>query len=224
MDLGDHYAETRARLLELGASLSDDDAATRLLTCPEWTVKDAFAHVTGVCADVLDGNVEGAATDPWTARQVAERADRALPEILDEWTRRGPDLDALLRQIGGIDGVKRIPIDQWTHEQDVRGTLGCPGGKDAPVVAWAVETMVPGFGDGWAEAGRAPARVVATTGEWMLGDGEPVATLRASDFELARILVGRRSRTQALASWEGDGEPFVDHLVAFSFSATDVLE
>jgi hypothetical protein len=63
------------------------------------------------------------------------------------------------------------------------------------------------------------------SGSWQLGDGEPVAALHTSDFELARLLIGRRSRAQMLAQpWTGDPAPVVDHLPTFGPPDDDLLE
>ena len=48
------------------------DPATPMPTCPGWTVKELFAHVSGVAADVLAGNIAEAGTEPWVAAQLDE--------------------------------------------------------------------------------------------------------------------------------------------------------
>jgi len=223
MEVAALYVEGRERLVALAADIDDDAAATKVPTCPLWTVKDVYAHQSGAAADILAGRLEGVATDAWTGRQVAERAGWPFAAVVAELAEAGAQLDPILVGLGdAID--KRLVIDQWTHEQDVRGALDRPGGRDAPVVAYAGQVMMRGFGRGWAERGLAPVRVVAGSGEWLLGEGDPVATLRVEDFELVRILIGRRSRAQALAQWEGDGVPFVDHLIAFQHAEADILE
>jgi uncharacterized protein (TIGR03083 family) len=224
VDLGELYRDVRERTLALGAELSDDDTTRAVPTCPEWRVRDVFAHLAGVSADILAGRVEGAATDPWTARQVAERADTPFAEILTEWEANGPEVDAFLAPFGDDGMVSRVPIDAWTHEQDIRTAVERPGGRDAPVVAWAAPNMVARFAERWTSEPLAPVRIVGSSQEWLLGDGEPVATLRVSDYELVRLLVGRRSRAQAVALWDGEGEPFVDSLIAFTFASTDIDE
>ena len=223
MDVATLYKDGRARLVALAADIDADAVTTIVPTCPAWSVKDVYAHQAGVPTDILNGNIAEVATDPWTARQVEERRSRTFGEIVDELATAGARLDPILEELGDrID--KRLVIDQWTHEQDVRGALAKPGSREVAVVAFAVDVMVRGFGRHWDDKGLAPARVVGTSGEWTLGTGAPVATMRVDDYELVRILVGRRSRAQALACWDGDGEPFVDHLVAFSFAADDIVE
>jgi uncharacterized protein (TIGR03083 family) len=223
MTVAELYRDGRERLLRLADEIDDEGAATSVPTCPQWTVKDVYAHQAGVPADILAGRLEGVATDEWTARQVAERADQSLKVIVAELAERGAELDPILAAAGdGID--MRLLLDQWTHEQDVRCALGKPGSRDVAVVPFAVDVMLSAFGRGWSDRGLAPVRIVGSSGTWQLGDGEPVATMQASDFELVRVLVGRRSRAQALARWDGDGEPFVDSLVAFEFASEDIDE
>ncbi len=219
-----YYREGLERLLAVAAPLSETQAAIPVPACPDWTVKDVYSHQAGVADDVLAGRLDdGVATDPWTAAQVEARRGHSFSDVVAELDEKGHRFAEALAQFGDA-ADPRVVMDQWTHEQDVRGALGTPGGTDLPVLGWMLERLTKGFGRGWAEAGRPPVRVVGTSGEWLLGEGEPGATLRASDAELARIMIGRRSRRQALACWEGDGEPFVDHLVAFSFSRIDLHE
>jgi uncharacterized protein (TIGR03083 family) len=226
MEIDEMYAAGRARMLALGASLSDEQAATRVPGCPLWTVKDVYAHQAGVCADVLAGNVEGAATDPWTQAQVDARADMSLSDVLAEWEASAPAFDAVLEQLRGAGGaVDRVPVDGWVHEQDVRGALGVPGSRDEPIVAWALERVVAGFDEAARAAGRPAVRIAGSSGEWVAGDGEPAASVRGTDFDLLRAFIGRRSRSQVVAMFdEGDGEEHVDHLVVFGHSPDDIVE
>jgi uncharacterized protein (TIGR03083 family) len=221
-EIADLYCEGRERLVALAADVDDDSAARPVPTCPGWTVRDVYAHLAGLCADVLAGRMEGVATDPWTARQVTERADRSLPEIVEEWSTTAPVFEDGLRAAENVDA--RVVIDQWTHEQDIRGALRRPGAKDAPAAAFVVRKGLGGMGRGWADRGLAPVRVVASSREWLLGEGEPVATMQGSDFTIARTMLGRRSRRQALALWDGDGEPFVDALLVFHWADHDIDE
>ena len=66
MDTAEAYLVVRERMLELGSA----DPATPIPTCPGWTVKELFVHVSGVAADVLEGNIAEAGTEPWVAAQL----------------------------------------------------------------------------------------------------------------------------------------------------------
>jgi uncharacterized protein (TIGR03083 family) len=213
--MGEMYREGRIGMIELGRSLTDDDASTMVPGCPQWTVKDVYAHQAGVVADALAGRLDGVATDVWTARQVSERADRSLTEVLDEWEQIAPPFESFLE--GGA-APPQVIIDQWSHEQDVRCALGHPGNRDDARATFSTDALASRF-DEW---NHATVALIGDSGIWKLGDGEPTVTLRASDYELARALLGRRSRAQVLAmDWNGDPEPFVDDLVVFSFAERD---
>jgi uncharacterized protein (TIGR03083 family) len=217
------YRTVRMRLLDLAAELDDDDAERPVPACPGWTVRDVYAHLAGVAADSLAGRVEGVATDPWTARQVEERAGRTLRYNAEEWAAQGAAFDDVIRQFDQAIPPQLI-VDVWSHEQDIRGALGRPGGTDGPEVAWLADTMCRGIAERLGADGRTGAvQVVGESGEWIIGDGEPVATVRARDAELVRALVGRRSRNQMLAlDWDGDPEAVVDRLHVFPFPERDL--
>lgn len=218
------YPAVRARLLDLASDVDPESAATLVPALPGWTVKDAYAHLAGVSADILAGRSDGAGTDPWTARQVAERRDHDLAQVCAEWARLGPDVDALL---AGADGgsYARVAFDAWTHEHDVRGALNRPGARVEPAVTYLLGELVGGFGAGWSRRGMPAVRLVGDAREWVLGDGEPAATLHASDYELVRMFMGRRSRRQMLAmKWDGDPTPFIDHLHVFPLPEQDLVD
>jgi uncharacterized protein (TIGR03083 family) len=224
MDYVQTYREGRLRVLALADGIDDAAAATVVRACPQWTVKDVYAHMAGAPADILAGRLEGVATDEWTGRQVAERKDRTLKEVCAELAELGLQLDELLAALGDAMD-KRLFIDQWTHEQDVRGALDQPGARDVPVVGWAVGTMLGGFGRDWNGRGLPTVRVIGTSGEWSLGDGDPALTLQTTDFELARALIGRRSRNEYLdMGWDGDASGVIDHLHAFPLAESDLGE
>ena len=56
-----------------------------------------------------------------------------------------------------------------------------------------------------------PIALVGEGWSWASGEGEPAVEVRASDFELARALMARRSAAQ-LRAWtvRGDVEPYLD--------------
>jgi uncharacterized protein (TIGR03083 family) len=227
MSVAEHYNRGRHVLTELGLDLTPDQVAAPVPACPGWTVKDVYSHIVGVSADVLAGNLDGVATPPWTAKHVSDRADHTLTKVLSEWAELGPKFEEALRAIGD-QGTERIVIDQWSHEQDIRGAVGKPGSRNVPRLAFAVDVGFTGFGSAWPEE-LPTVEVIGDSGRWRVGAGEPAVTLVTSDFELARALIGRRSRAQYLAlDWTPADEsvvgPVIDRLHAFPFRVTDLVE
>jgi uncharacterized protein (TIGR03083 family) len=223
MDDAAAYGAARTRLLDLAATLSDEDATRPVPACPGWVVKDVYAHLAGVVADVIEGRLEGVATDPWTARQVALRADLSLAEVTRQWAEQSPAFDAGLASLrDAID--PRLVIDVWTHEQDIRGALGRVGARTGEPVESIVDRMLRTVSGWWDDGSLPPLRVVTASTDVVLGAGEPVV-LRASDFEIARALLGRRTPEQVAAlDWEGDPGPLPARLHVFGPAAQAVVE
>ncbi|MFN2613353.1 MAG: hypothetical protein ABR552_00865, partial [Actinomycetota bacterium] len=75
-------------------------------------------------------------------------------------------------------------------------------------------------------AEKLPAfKIVAGTREWTIGDGEPVATVSADPFELARAVSGRRSPDQIRAfEWQGDPEPFLSLFYPYGLRTDALVE
>jgi hypothetical protein len=99
-------------------------------TCPDCSVADVVAHLTGICADVLAGNTDGVATDPWTAAQVSARRGRAIDELVAEWSDTAPQVEALSETFPPELGPQWI-ADLTTHEHDIRTAIRQPGARDS---------------------------------------------------------------------------------------------
>jgi uncharacterized protein (TIGR03083 family) len=224
---GSIYAEGRARLADLVVAADPDGTVSPVPGCPEWAVKDVMAHVAGVCADVLAGNLEGVATEPWTAAQVARRKDKSLAEILEEWLEVAPPVEAMAPAFPARVDEQWI-LDLTTHEQDIRGALDRPGARDAAGVLVGVDFAATMGLAGSVDARRLPTlRVKAGEVEWVLGEGDPAASVEGPPFELFRALTGRRSEAQVRAlRWEGDVDVFVPafEFGPFTFPAADLVE
>ena len=69
-------------------------------------------------------------------------------------------------------------------------------------------------------------RLVAGSQEWVVGPGEPAATLTApTEFDLLRALIGRRGITQVASwKWEGDAGPYLGLLSPWGLRSTDLVE
>ena len=86
---------------------------------PDWTVHDVVAHLAGVATDLVEGRLDGLATDEWTAAQVERGRGRSIPELLDRWDEHGAAVDAFADALG--PGGGQLVVDATTHEHDLRG-------------------------------------------------------------------------------------------------------
>jgi uncharacterized protein (TIGR03083 family) len=223
MDTAVLYRTTRGRLLDLGSGLSASQRSTPVPALPGWSVRDTYAHLAGVCADALDGNLDGVATPPWTAAQLAARADRSFDELTAEWGERGPAFDVALQSVTGPRSIMAA-VDVWSHEQDIRGAIGQRGERDDERVRFLVAQSVVAFDGRFAEADVALA-VVVDGQPSTFGRGTPAATWTTTGYELLRTITGRRSLAQIhAADWEGDPSPYVDHLHLFDLPSGDLAD
>ena len=141
-DYADEYAAARASVRSLLTAVDEAAAATVVPACPDWTVHDLCAHLVGVpAALVVRDNPPQGDNQPWVDRQVAERADRSVAELLDEWDAVGPDFEGLMRKLPHAFGG--LVYDAVAHEHDLRGALGRPGERDSAGVWASLEVMVP---------------------------------------------------------------------------------
>jgi uncharacterized protein (TIGR03083 family) len=212
-DFAGIYRGTRQGLLALAEDLTPNEWETLAPATPEWTVKDLFAHVTGVAADLLAGNLEVVGSDEWTARQVAERSPLSPEEICAEWASTGPQVEARLADIGGA--LSSTVIDIWHHDQDARNAISHQANRSGEGLRLALRA---GNAIGpKVEASGLPALTVATEGyDRLFGDGEPVSSVTGDAYELARAFMGRRSLAQIRSfDWTGDPEPYLPHFGVF---------
>jgi uncharacterized protein (TIGR03083 family) len=218
------YRELRTELITLGRARRDDLEATAPAT-PEWRVRDLYAHLGGVCDDVVHGNLAEVGADTWTAAQVESRRGWTIDEVLADWEEHGTAVDALIDE-APARMFGQLLFDGWTHSQDIRGALRAPGGQDAPAAAcsyvWATEALEGRDRDD----GRPELSLITEDGVCVVGSGGPSTTLRATRFELLRAMTGRRSQAQMRAyAWEGEPDP--DRLLLAPFfhpPADDLIE
>ena len=64
------YSDLRHRVVGVVQDADRPALDTMVPAAPEWRVRDVVAHLSGVCADIVNGNLDGVTTDPWTAVQV----------------------------------------------------------------------------------------------------------------------------------------------------------
>lgn len=192
------YRNARHRVGTLAATLDPAQLERRVPATPDWTVRDVLAHLVGLSADVANGRLDGVTSDEWTERHVAERRDRPLAELLAEWDRAAPAVEADLA--GQRFTGPNAAADLICHESDLHEALGLgPVDRehwDSPFLA----TMMLLLGSRL--KGIAAVTVTDERGHsWHCGSGETVAALRADGYELFRGMFSRRSRRQ-IAAWD----------------------
>src|SRR5438874_1252993 len=83
MSIGALYADGRGRISDLVSGLGEE-AAAPVPACPQWSVHDVVAHVTGVCADILAGNLAGV----WGGTEPSGRLEAPTFELMRALTGR----------------------------------------------------------------------------------------------------------------------------------------
>lgn len=211
------YVEARRSFVALCDGFSDDQWAAPVPCNPEWRVWDVLSHVAGVTDDIVQGRVDGAATDPWTAAQVERWRTTPRRDLIDRW---GEQIEAAASAIDLI-GEGRPPLDCHSHEHDVRHALGLPGNRDSALVRWMVDRFVDG------EIGRRVDVVFDGGGTATIeGPGEAIGLAGVSPFELVRARLGRRSRDQVLGwGWsERPSDALLDAFFVFGPSPHAIVE
>jgi uncharacterized protein (TIGR03083 family) len=210
------YLQAQQSFAATFRSLSADERALEVPSCPGWTVRDVLSHVAGVTDDLVHGRTDGVATDRWTAAQVARWRDVDAEELLAQWDAQTPAFAQAIEAIG----ERRPPIDCHAHEHDVRGAVKRPGNRDSAIVEQTAERMVRGV------ATSRPLRVELTDGRvWRGGGptGDPLVLRGVTPYELFRSLLGRRSLAQVAAyDWSDDPSDALARWFWFGPSATDI--
>jgi hypothetical protein len=174
------YLELRARVVMLLRSLATDAGGITVPHCPEWTVQNLAAHLFGVPDDIVNGRMEGVASDVWTQAQVDRSRHRTVGQIADALEALAPRFDPMLPHFPAMSR-SQMTMDAVTHEHDLRHAVGQPGARDSLAVRAAL-----GWLGVWAE-GRVP------------GSHAQLFATGVTDFDLLRCLTGRRSLAQAEA-------------------------
>ena len=206
MDEIEEWTRAQERVIALMEGLSDEQASRAVPACPDWTVRDLFSHMVGLGADVVAGDEPDDHNEAWTARQIDRRRDADVATLVAEWRELTDPLRGWMAEHGA-----RPLGDVVIHEQDLRGAVGVPGGKDSEGLAAIRDRFAPRL------AGRLgelpPLALVGEGWTWTSG-GDPDdahVVVQSTDFDLARALVTRRSAAQ-LHRWttRGDVGPYLD--------------
>ncbi|MDT9594225.1 maleylpyruvate isomerase family mycothiol-dependent enzyme [Nocardioides zeae] len=216
------WRETYERVRSLVEETDRDDPGALdrpVPATPDWSARDLLAHMIGVDRDTLADDVDDELGEAWTQKHVDERSGRSAADLLAEWRDLADDLE---RFVATQDPA---PLgDAVIHEQDLRGALGVPGGRESAGLAAIRDQMAEGLGERL--AGRGPVRLQASDTDWVWqsGDGEPAVVLQASAYDLARALTTRRTAEQLRGyTVDGDVDPFLDDFAGLGPLPTEAL-
>lgn len=172
------FVELRGRVIALLRSLPEDADELVVPHCPLWTVAELASHIMGVNDDIVNGRLEGVATNEWTQAQVERHRGKSLRNIADEFEALAERFDPLLPHIPAM-ARSQMTMDAVTHEHDLRHAVGQPGARDSAAVSVAA----------------------AWLRQWVSGRNVPQSdslfTAGLSEFDLVRCLTARRSLSQA---------------------------
>lgn len=228
------YNDAQRRIESL---VNGADAEVVVPACPGWSVENVIAHLTGLADDVVNGRVDGYASEGWTAAQVSKRHGQSLDELFQEW--RG-SLNEFAQIMADIDGsslpevvdtaIGPVPratfksaflVDLIQHEHDLRGALGVTRSvldADTEVLDNQVRNLRNVFA-----VGRLPTLLITATdtgSEWAVGRDDPSIWLNGSTIDLLRSLGGRRTVAEiGDLDWSGDHGEVAERIVLPFFSA-----
>ncbi len=199
----DAYRHLRDRVCELVEAVDHSALDCPVAATPTWRARDVLAHMVGVTDDVVNGRMDGLASDGWTQAQVDARRSVSVADLLAEWGRMSPRFEALLAAAPAEIAGQAI-FDAATHEHDLRGALGAAGARDAEAVGLGWDWIV----DARTRGGAPAICFVVESGEQTSGVGSPVARVEAARFELFRAVSGRRTADEIAAyRWDRDPQP-----------------
>lgn len=216
------YESSQLRIDAMTRSLDESALETVVPCCPAWTVKDLVGHLTGLLEDRNAENLPTGDFEQWTDAQVQRHRDQSVGDVLDAW--RGQPVPLTDQP----PSLLALAFDAVTHEHDLCHALGVAGDTTTDAVRIGATRAAERMGS-MLVAGGAPGVVVTTDDDEQLIEGAAAPiSLRASRFELMRLVTGRVSRAQATSlGWEGDNAPVLEALFAdrfFTLQPTDVLE
>jgi hypothetical protein len=137
---------------------------------------------------------------------------------LEEWEREAPAFEQTLPMIQ----PPRPLYDIVVHEQDMRGAVGVPGGRDSEGAAIVFDAGARRFAAIVDETGLPSLEVETSKVILLVGTGAEGGRWAVDWFELFRSMSGRRSAAQIRAL--GCPEPYVELLPYLPMASQDVRE
>ncbi|MFD8594396.1 maleylpyruvate isomerase family mycothiol-dependent enzyme [Kitasatospora sp. NPDC059646] len=201
------YRRSREAIAGLAAALPDP-AAVEVPACPGWSVRDLAGHLVHICESFVA--LEDSQID------LAPAAGLGTDELLARWAELDAELPAALERSPELRR-RILLLDVFSHELDLRLRLDAPVEPTAhPAFDGSLDLSTMGFGLA-VHGGGLPALRIETPGRsWVVGEGEPAATVRGPAVDVFRSLTGRRTRTQ-IEGLEWTGEPAGKWAEAFAW-------
>lgn len=243
-DLAAAYEDARISMIELARSAGEAARTTRVPACPDWTIHDLVAHVTSIATKLSSGGVPGDLNlvlfwdddmsqrrDDFVDGALEERRNRSMDELIDEWNASATLLGSMFRgETPFPEGSP--PLMEWVvvtdigqHLQDLAGALGTTSARGALATGLSLRSYVEAMKLRAAHDKLPALRIRAGSREWVIGEGEPVATVTGEPFELARAAAGRRSPEQIRAyDWDGDPDPFLPLFYPYGMRESALVE
>jgi uncharacterized protein (TIGR03083 family) len=222
-DVGEVYCELRARINELCTGLSAQEWERITPHCPDWTVRETLAHLAGVVDDGINGNLEGVATDKWTAAQIAKRADKSGEEILEEWNTWAPFVEDRATHVGL--GFAQMVFDAVTHEHDLRVALGKPGARDSEALRIGLTFFQARLPASAEKAGVLCPQIIVDGTPLFANPASGALTFTGSLFDVVRSIGSRRTLDEiASLNWSADPRAVMSALLPFAPPATALVE
>ncbi len=205
--LASMYFDVRERIVGAVAMLDDDQLATPVPACPEWTVHALVAHLVAmpmaiVAGDIPEAVMGGGDPNPWLAQLVADNQHRTVSDLARWWA---SDDDALAATLAGA-GL--LLADLFTHEGDLHGALGSTAHRNIPELDSQIDAAMAGLQKDITTAGLPPIAVDNGTERRVSADGTPGWTLRTGFWEAHRVFNSRRTPEEILAL-PHDGDPSI---------------
>ncbi len=116
------YQVVRAELVKELGELDDASASRLVPACPQWTVKEVVAHISGLNVELVAGvPLASIGSEEATGRQVADRAHLNLQEVVDEWLAIGHYIDQFF--MADVNAAAALLADLIVHTYDLHELL-----------------------------------------------------------------------------------------------------
>lgn len=206
------YADARDQLVARLLSCSPEQIATLLPACPEWTVRDVAAHLSGLVAEVIAGVEPPRGSDQATSRQVNDRAEMSIEQILAEWQ---ANADAIFAAMSHDENTALgLSADLAVHIHDICEGLGMVAEENDPATLLGARRYRGLLQERVADRLNIALTVDLTDTRALAPpnpDAEVQITLRATPHNFLRAVTGRRSRADVLSmDWSSDATTLVD--------------